>query len=165
MKMGKILVAQHLGAYVIKLVGDVRLTLCVAIDEYFNRMFDDPEFVGVVVDLSKAEGIDSTTLGMLAKLAIRAKRQFQHTPMILSPNPDINRLLSSMGFGKVFTISDSAQSAIGPAVEVGELEPACNNEDCVKAKIIEAHQVLMSMNDKNKATFSALMSNLVEASS
>ena len=40
-------------------------------------MFDDPEFASVWVDLCEAEGIDSTTLGLLAKLALTGERTFR----------------------------------------------------------------------------------------
>ena len=64
MQEGKILAASHDGAYVIRLEGDVRLTLSTTIDEYIQRMFQDPAFASVWVDLCEAEGIDSTTLGL-----------------------------------------------------------------------------------------------------
>ena len=58
MQEGKILAASHDGAYVIRLQGDVRLTLCTTIDEYFQHMYEDPAFASVWVDLCEAEGID-----------------------------------------------------------------------------------------------------------
>ncbi len=158
MQTGKILVAQHQGAFVIKLVGDVRLTLCTTIDDYFNEMFSSPDFIGVVTDLSEAEGIDSTSLGLLAKLAIQAKQRYQLVPIIISPNPNITRLLDSMGFAKVFEIREEVcQHA---AEDLGELPVICADEDCVRSKIIEAHRVLMEMNEENRETFSALMTTL-----
>ena len=76
----------------------MRLTLCSTIDEYFQRMFDDPDFASVWVDLCDAEGIDSTTLGLLAKLALKIKEKFGFEPAIYSCDPGINRLLKSMAF-------------------------------------------------------------------
>ena len=38
MQDGRILAASHHGAYVIRFVGDVRLTLCTSIDDYFQHM-------------------------------------------------------------------------------------------------------------------------------
>ena len=40
MQDGRILAASHNGAYVIRFEGDVRLTLCTSIDDYFQKMFD-----------------------------------------------------------------------------------------------------------------------------
>ncbi len=160
MQSGRILVAQHEGTFVIKLVGDVRLTLCTTIDEFFIRMFATPGFVGVVIDLSEAEGIDSTSLGLLAKLANQSKELYQLVPMIISPNPNITRLLNSMGFGRVFAIHTSNTVTIHTANKLGELPVVCADEECVRAKIIEAHRVLMDMNEKNRNEFSDLVATL-----
>ncbi|MFA7555510.1 MAG: STAS domain-containing protein [Spongiibacteraceae bacterium] len=158
MQAGKILVAKHHGTFVIKMVGDVRLTLCTTIDDYFDEIFSSPEFTGVVIDLSEAEGIDSTSLGLLAKLAIQAKKRYQLIPIIVSPNPCITRLLDSMGFDKVFAIRDKIEQVASGAL--GELPVKCADEDCVRSKIIEAHRVLMALNEKNRQTFSSLVSTL-----
>ena len=154
---GKILVAEHQGTSVIKLVGDVRLTLCTTIDGYLSRMFSSPKFSGVLIDLSDAECIDSTSLGLLAKVAVQSKQHYRQVPIILSPNPDITRLLDSMGFNKVFDICDTVAE---PASELGELPIVCADEDCVRDKVIEAHRVLMDLNEKNRKTFSPLMDML-----
>lgn len=156
---GKILVAEHQGTFVIKLVGDVRLTLCTTIDDYFNEMFACPEFTGVLIDLSDAECIDSTSLGMLAKLAVQARHHYQLVPIIVSPNPNITRLLDSMGFGKVF---DICRSVAQPEQTLGELPVVSADEDKVRLKIIEAHRTLMDLNEKNRETFSSLV-NMLEA--
>lgn len=158
MQAGKILVAQHLGTYVIKLVGDVRLTLCTTIDDYFCAMFADSSFVGVVVDLTEAEGIDSTSLGLIAKLAIKAKNQFRNVPLVVSPKPDITRLLTSMGFDRVLDIRESAEDSV--AVDLGELPAVNTDQEGIRKKIIEAHKVLMDLNEKNRAAFSDLVSTL-----
>ena len=52
MQEGKILAASHHGAYVIRLEGDVRLTLCTTIDDYVQKMFDDPDFVHRIAGLT-----------------------------------------------------------------------------------------------------------------
>lgn len=71
MAAGRVLVAMHQEAWVVKMVGDVRMTLCNTIDYCLQKMFDDSKFQTVIVDLTETEGIDSTSLGLLAKLSIR----------------------------------------------------------------------------------------------
>lgn len=159
MSEGKILVAEHNGTFVIKLVGDVRLTLCTTIDDYFSAMFASPQFTGVLFDLSDAECIDSTSLGMMAKLAVQARHRYQLVPIIVSPNPNITRLLDTMGFGKVFEICKSIPQ---PEQVLGELPVVLEDEDRVRLRIIEAHRVLMDLNEKNRETFSSLV-NMLEA--
>jgi len=154
---GRILAASHHGAYVIRLVGDVRLTLCTTIDEFFQRMFDDPEFASVWVDLCDAEGIDSTTLGLLAKLALQVKEKFGFEPAIYSCEPGINRLLKSMGFQRLFVLHE--ESCSNPE-DISEIPVVEGSEMVVKEKVIEAHRVLMGLSDENRARFKDLMSAL-----
>ena len=157
MRDGKILAASHNGAYVIRLVGDVRLTLSAPIDDYFQKMFADPEFASVWVDLCDAEGVDSTTLGLLAKLALEVTERFGFQPAIFSCEPGINRLLNSMGFQRLFEIHE--ESCANPD-DVKEIPQVLGNEEAVKEKVIEAHRILMGLSDENRARFKDLMSAL-----
>jgi anti-anti-sigma factor len=154
MQPGKILVAEHGGAFVIKLVGDVRLTFCTALDDFFERMFAAPTFASVIIDLSSADNIDSTTLGQLAKLAISAQRRFALKPVILSTNPNITRILLSMGFDRVF---DIRQQAPQTDEQLGELPMVAASEQGVRERVLEAHRVLMGMNEQNRAEFQELV--------
>ena len=101
---GRILVASHDGVYVLVFEGDVRLTLCTAVDEYLEKMFQDHGFRSVVVDLSETDNIDSTSLGLLAKLSIQTERRFSFRPTLISTRRDITRILLSMGFNEVFDL-------------------------------------------------------------
>lgn len=157
MQDGRILVASHNGAYVIRLEGDVRLTLCTTIDDYFQRMFEDPEFASVWVDLCKAEGLDSTTLGLLAKLALTVKEKFGFQPAIYSCDPGINRLIKSMGFQRLFELREEACSS---PEEEAALPLVEGSEASVKEKVIEAHRVLMGLSADNQARFKDLLAVL-----
>lgn len=157
MQEGKILAASHNGAYVIRMVGDVRLTLSTTIDEYIQRMFEDPAFASVWVDLCDAEGIDSTTLGLLAKLALEVKERFGFQPAIYSCEPGINRLLKSMCFQQLFELHEEA--CANPE-EISEIPQVEGSEAAVKDKVIEAHRVLMDLSEENRVRFKDLMSAL-----
>jgi anti-anti-sigma factor len=157
---GKILAASHDGAYVIRMVGDVRLTLCTTIDDYFQHMFEDPAFASVWVDLCDAEGIDSTSLGLLAKLALQVKERFGFAPAIYSCDPGINRLLKSMGFQHLFELHEEA--CCNPE-DVDEIPAVEGSEQAVREKVIEAHRVLMGLSEENRAKFKDLMSALEHA--
>lgn len=154
MQPGKILAASHNGAYVIRFEGDVRLTLCTSIDDYFQRMFDDPAFASVWVDLCSADGLDSTTLGMLAKLALTVKERFGFQPAIYSCDPGINRLIKSMGFQQLFDLREELCGAPDEAAEIPVVE---GSESEVKEKVIEAHKILMELSPENRARFKDLL--------
>ena len=157
---GRILAAEHDGAYALKLVGDVRVNLCNTFDDYFVHMFEDPNFISVTVDLSEAEGIDSTTLGLLAKLALRFRKQFGLRPALYSCNAGINRLLQSMAFGKIFDIRE--ESCLCPE-DIDEIPSLSDDADEVREKVIEAHRILMDISEENRDRFSDLMTVLERA--
>lgn len=157
MQEGRILAASQDGAYVIRLVGDVRLTLCTTMDDFFQHMFEDPQFVSVWVDLCDVEGIDSTTLGLLAKLALKVKDKFGFKPAIYSCDPGINRLLNSMGFHRLFELH---QESCNNPEHIAEIPGVKSSEDSVKQKVIEAHRVLMGMSDENRDRFKDLLTVL-----
>lgn len=155
--MGQILAGQHDGVYLIRFEGDVRLTLCAAADRYLGLMFDDPAFKDVMVDLTVTEGIDSTSLGLLAKLSIRAQQQFGFVPTLICDSKDLLRLLQSMGFEDVFHIV--AQAPQIPS-ELGALPEHEVPQAELRAQILEAHRVLMGLNDDNRVAFKDLVAAL-----
>jgi anti-anti-sigma factor len=155
---GRILVAAHEGVYVLRFEGDVRLTLCTAVDAYLAHMFEDPAFRGVVVDLSATVGIDSTSLGILAKLSIQASRRFGFVPTPVSTNPDITRILHSMGFDDVFMIIDEPLERESQLRELPAIDDI--SEEDLRRHVIEAHRVLMGLNEGNRDTFKDLVEAL-----
>ena len=157
---GQILAAEHDGVYALKLVGDVRVNLCSAIDDYLEQMFEDSHFESVVVDLCDAKGLDSTTLGILAKLALRAQKQYGFKPVVYSCDTGINRLLQSMAFARIFEIREQACDQPDSITEV----PAVSADAvAVKEKVIEAHRVLMDLSDENRDRFQDLMTVLEQS--
>lgn len=159
MQEGQILVAEHDGVSVIKMVGDVRLTLCVSFDQFIDDMFNKENFKAILFDLSEAEAIDSTTLGLMAKISILGQDKFGTRPTVLSTNVSINRILITMGFADIFTIVDQLEDPI--------LNKPCENlmeenmaEELVKEKVVEAHKILMDLNQYNKETFINLVNML-----
>ena len=157
MQKGKILFAEQDGNYVLKFVGDVRLTLCSTLDLFLENMLDNEGFKTVIIDLTETEGIDSTSLGLIAKISVKMKRHHQLRPTIVSTNEDISRVLLSMGFDKVFIlIRDVVQS---PA-QLQELSVLQESEDQVKDRVVAAHRVLMDLNEHNRESFRDLVRSL-----
>lgn len=157
MRPGQILVADHDGVYVIKMVGDVRLTLCISFDQFIDTMFNQPGFTDVFFDLSEAEAIDSTTLGLMAKIALQGRDRYGITPLVYSSNPSIKRLLQTMGFEEIFTIVNELKP---PVVAEQSLASRDLEESRVKNKVIEAHKILMSLNQNNREAFRNLVKML-----
>ena len=120
-------------------------------------MYEDPEFRSVWVDLCDAEGVDSTTLGMLAKLALTVKEKFGFQPAIYSCDPGILRLLKSMAFQQLY---DIREELCNEQEDIAQIPAVNGSEEEVKSKVIEAHKVLMGISDENKERFKDLMTAL-----
>ncbi|RZI78796.1 MAG: anti-anti-sigma factor, partial [Pseudomonas sp.] len=78
-------------------------------------------------------------------------------PTVVTTNPDISRLLQSMGFDQVFNI-------VGRPIPCPEcltdLPSQDQSEEVVRSKVLEAHRILMGLNDSNREAFHDLVSAL-----
>lgn len=160
MTPGRIFVANGDGTYLFKFVGDVRLGLGAAFDEYLDRLFKDANLASVLVDVGSAENLDSTSLGVLARLAVRAKARLGCAPTLVSTRPDITRLLTAMGFDEAFHLVEEPLTA---ERQLGELPAARLPPEQMRARVLAAHRNLMAMNDGNREVFEDLVAALERA--
>ncbi|MEH6670777.1 anti-sigma factor antagonist RssC [Halopseudomonas sp.] len=157
MTTGKIQFAESEGTFVLKFIGDVRLTLCAALDAYIEKIFSVLTFDAIIIDLTETDGIDSTSLGLLAKLSILSRQKVGFLPTLVSTQDDMNRLLQSMGFDQVFNIVSEVTPS---ASELEDLPGQELSEELVKDKVLEAHRILMNLNDHNREAFRDLVNAL-----
>jgi len=157
MSEGRILVAEQDGVHVVKFLGDVRLTLCPSLDQYLDYALQSRHFSNVLIDLTETQGIDSTSLGVLAKLAIRMRKKVTTAPTLVSINDNITRILLSMGFDKVFTLVNSLSDNQLPCEQLDNC--SCSEKE-MQDKVLEAHKILMGLNDKNQQEFKSLVEAL-----
>lgn len=150
---GRVLVAEQDGCCVLKLTGDVRLTACPAIDQFVVQMLACDNIKQVIVDLTETEGMDSTTLGMLAKLALSVARERELRPMIVSDDDNILKLIESMGFEQIFDIHRHLSCPVAES----EVVAAGMDERSAQTQVLQAHQVLMSLNQHNRDAFKDLV--------
>lgn len=158
MNAGVIKVADRDGVFVIKMLGDVRLTLSLTFDKFIDDMFRSDGFCSVIFDLSEAEAVDSTTLGLMAKISLKGRVLDHMDPIVISTNPSITRLLDSMGFGEILQIVESAD--IGHAGFRLLSDDDHIDEQELKDKVLEAHRALVELNAKNQETFQELIQSL-----
>lgn len=162
MTSGTIKVAEHQGVFVVRMEGDVRLTLCLSFDEFIESLLDRPDYSSVIFDLTMAQAIDSTTLGLMAKFSIKAGEHNQDLPLVISNNPSITRILVSMGFDDIFRLVEKSEFDQGLASLSDTVILAEKNgkETEVKKRVLEAHRFLMGMNEDNRSTFRELVETL-----
>ena len=157
MSSGKILAADYKHMAMLKFVGDVRVLMSSTLDNYCQSLYRRGVLDAMVVDLSETKGIDSTALGLLAKMAIQLRNRFNVIPTIVSPKPDITRILRSMSFDLIFHIVENLDES---GMRFDELKPQKESEETVREKVIDAHLTLMTLSEENRLEFQDLVQTL-----
>ena len=157
MDSGKVLVGLSNRCFILRLEGDVRVPWCVSLENYCETVITTTEVDEVRVDLGGAVNCDSTTLGVLAKLAMMTVKHCSNKARLYVRDQDLLRLVESMAFDQVFTIEsdpfdDEIQMADLPYIDCSELE--------AKDTVIGAHKVLMDLSEDNRKAFLSLVSAL-----
>lgn len=94
----------------------------------------------------------------MAKISLLGYERVGSRPLVYSPNDSINRVLDTMGFADIFTICSELDAPVEPQKALPEVEG--ESEALIKSKVIEAHKVLMGLNEDNKQTFTNLVTML-----
>lgn len=150
--------AEHNGTYVLKLRGDVRVPICTSLETFIeDHLLKDKRLRAVMIDLTETDSIDSTALGLLAKIAVALRELNLGKPIILCLSSDINRILASMGFDEVFRI---LQTTAALRDRLDELPDEVLSEAEVTQCVIDAHRTLMGLSESNQQTFRSLVDAL-----
>ena len=81
-------------------------------------------------------------------------------PLIICNSPDIVKLLASMAIDTVCQIIAPPAQDYCTTSRFSDLT-ICDDEECVvRDKVLEAHCVLMGLNESNRATFQDLVKTL-----
>lgn len=161
MNSGRILAAVVGNVPILKFVGDVRVLMSSTLDNYFSELYKKTIIDGMLIDLTETKGIDSTALGLLARMSIQLRNRFNIRPTIISTNPDITKILNSMSFGVVANI---VKEPITDEAQFGELNQITESQAEIREKVIEAHKTLMTLSDENKLEFQDLVNALNKGS-
>lgn len=143
--------------YVLKLVGDIRYTMGCALGDFLEDLFAHTDYNDIVVDLTETHSIDSTSLGLLAKIANFSRQRFSHKTTLLSTNADVNQILDSMGFYEIFNVRDTGET-ITAALQQLAIHSPCKDE--LTRIVFEAHQTLSELNPRNQEAFKSVLDNL-----
>lgn len=163
MAAGRIDYALHDRFLVLKFIGQIRygmddgLSGPASLNAFLRDCFEGQKLDDVIIDLTEAESIDSTNLGLMAKVTRYTQQHLSRKAVIISTNHDINILLESVGFEEVFVIlteSDVSGEGLKPL-------PAHESARAELAKLVlEAHKELAALNEQNARAFKSVISAL-----
>jgi anti-anti-sigma factor len=158
MESGAAFYVKQGNTYILKLIGDVRYTMGCALGDFLDGLFAQADYDDIVVDLTDAHSIDSTSLGLLAKIANFSHQHFAHKTTLLSINPDINQILENLGFYDIFNIRDTGET-ISKALRQLEIPDPCS-KDTLTRIVYEAHRTLSELNPNNQEAFKGILDSL-----
>jgi len=159
---GLILHAARDGVHYLRLVGSIRYPLAPSLEKFLQNIFSDPVPPSAfLVDLSEAEIVDSSNLGVLAKLSKSLTRCKAPRGVLLSTKEDITEVLLSMGFDQYFQMVTTKVPNWEPP---DQQQPIPNvDQTNLLRTILEAHQTLMEMNDRNEVVFREVVRHLEQS--
>jgi len=157
MSTGHVEYASLDGTHIFKLIGEVRAQSCISLDKLLARIEQQKNVTGAIVDLTQTTFIDSTVLGILAKLGLKLKQVHHIQAVMLSTNPDITTLANSMGLGQVFVILNYCGD---PQVCTKALIDDNVNHSTMLCTVLDAHKTLMKLNENNQNMFEPLVKQL-----
>lgn len=131
---------------------------------FFQEVTDEMAGRGLqefIIDLSACMGMDSTFLGVLAALQIGPHHSCVTTKVTLvNVNTYHQNLLRNLGLSEILIIKKSPVAL--PDIPMKAIkEERCTPQQRLKM-IQEAHQALVSLNDKNKELFEEFLQLLEE---
>src|SRR4051794_11944300 len=158
MSDGRIFHAATGQRHVLRYQGRTDYTIAPALERFAEGLFDGNGPTGLVFDLREATLLDSTNLGLLARLASRVD-EVGGRATIVSTNDDITDVLRSMGLAAMFQIAsdDPVLHEVGPGDEI-PVEPTGQRE--LIRTMLEAHRVLAGIDENDRSGFKAVIEGL-----
>jgi anti-anti-sigma factor len=157
MAVGKIQYAQFEGLYLLKFIGEIRLSLCAPLEGLSAEQIKDLHIKNVLVDLSEATLLDSTALGLLAKIALTVRAESGEVAGIICPDHDLKKLMLSMSLDKVFCFVEEPDAMQHPLIGFEMREETA---DQLRKRALAAHKVLSELSDSNRMTFQDVINAL-----
>jgi anti-anti-sigma factor len=152
----QVLYASRDGVHCLRFVGDIRYALAPSVNRFVDDLFRTEVPQDFVIDLTQTRIIDSTSLGVIARIANHMHEHGAPRVTIVSTRHDVTEILLTMGFDEVFDIVTEPPAV--PAVKALPVEEA--DRDSLARTVVEAHRILMSLNECNRELFRDLVAVL-----
>jgi len=164
MPLGHVTHAAQKGVHVLRYFGTVNYTLAPGLQQFLQHLIGDDHASGLVFDLSAADSLDSTNLGLMARANEQMRETGAATSVIISGNEDIDGVLRSMGFDQSFDLLPAdAQPQDGlsesSATEATAAAPTPSAAE-LQHTMLEAHRALMRLSEAGRLEFEPVVACL-----
>jgi anti-anti-sigma factor len=162
MTLGHVTHAARNGVHVLRYFGSVNYTLAPGLQRFLDAIIHDGSLSGLVFDLTAAESLDSTNLGLMARANEEVRGAGVAQSVIISNNEDIDDVLRSLGFEQSFEVIPAAGGVEGDAEPVPS-EPPLARE--LKRTMLDAHRALVRLSEAGRVEFEPVVACLERDSS
>ena len=158
MTLGQVTHAAQAGVHVLRYSGTVNFTLASGLQRFLEQLIQEGRVSGLVFDLTAAESLDSTNLGLMARANEQVRDSGAASSVIISNNEDIDVVLRSMGFDQCFeifpagstTLEGNAESIAADSVSATEL----------RRTMLDAHRALVRLSEAGRIEFEPVVACL-----
>ena len=143
MKENDLLIANRSGCYTVTVSGRANFEYAVPLRDLARST---AEFSGFRFDMKNCTAMDSTFMGVLTMLALKAKKSGIVID-IANASVSVQKLLRDLGVAKLFTFSESESNEQGAAVQSG-----CDKLTTAET-VEEAHRTLADVSPEHAEKF------------
>ncbi|HEY3494850.1 MAG TPA: STAS domain-containing protein [Polyangiaceae bacterium] len=149
-------------AVVLALQGRVHYAFGSRLRAFFDELSERLRGAKLFVDLRSVEAIDSTGMGLLARLGLAARERGRGAVIVCS-NDDVCLCLHSAAFGELFEFSE--RWPFDETLVLGEVPLGASGvtEEQLGPVMLEAHRDLAALSDQNRRTFADVIAALESA--
>ena len=130
----------------------------------------DRQYGRFVLDMAECDGVDSTFLGILAGLALRIKKTCGGTIIMINLPLDIHENVCLLGLNRIIDCHeagkcpDDVQESLGRLSALNRLDIGQVDAKTTRKTTIEAHEALISSDERNLPRFKDVLTFLRETS-
>jgi anti-anti-sigma factor len=146
---------------VFKLAGQIRYALARRLRAFVDDVIAPSGGNAVFIDLREVDFIDSTGLGLVARIGRLTLEQRGRRAAILVAPGDVEATLRSAGFDELFVML--AEFPYDPAVDLCEVplsELVGSHDSHMGHLILDAHRDLAAVSEESRATFRQVIDSL-----
>ncbi len=158
MTLGHVTHAAQAGVHVLRYFGTVNYTLAPGLQRFLEHLIHDEPLSGLVFDLTAAESLDSTNLGLMARANEEARDAGVANSVIISSNEDIDGVLRSMGFDQTFDVVPATEKL--PEATEEEVASVPPSPAELQHTMLEAHRALMRLSEAGRLEFEPVVACL-----
>jgi len=146
-------------ALVLVLKGQVRYMTARALRSFFDGLLPQEGNDAIVIDLRELDFIDSTGMGLLARIG-RTTLEHGRRSVIVCSDQDVLTCLRSASFDRLFIIVEQWPFEQEARVAEVPLESRDPVPDVMGRIMLEAHRDLAAMSDQNRLAYSEVVATL-----